>query len=91
MDLSRLADIGKDAAYAAGKIIRKHVGKDIKVNKKNGQTSTASEVVTAVDKECEQVILSYLLPTCAELDIALLSEETEDDGGRLKKDFFWCG
>jgi fructose-1,6-bisphosphatase/inositol monophosphatase family enzyme len=43
-----------------------------------------------VDRECEAAILSHLLPTCDEFDLGLLSEETEDDGSRFGKDYFWC-
>ncbi|MFK7932264.1 MAG: 3'(2'),5'-bisphosphate nucleotidase CysQ, partial [Saprospiraceae bacterium] len=28
--------------------------------------------------------------TCEKFGLALLSEETEDDGSRFEKDFFWC-
>ena len=63
---------------------------DVSVEKKKGGTSYASQVVTAVDRACEKVILSHLLPTCDEFDLALLSEETEDDGSRFEEDFFWC-
>ncbi|MEM9985793.1 MAG: inositol monophosphatase family protein, partial [Bacteroidota bacterium] len=41
-------------------------------------------------RACERVILDQLLPSCKAFDLAILSEETEDDGGRFKKDFFWC-
>jgi fructose-1,6-bisphosphatase/inositol monophosphatase family enzyme len=57
--------------------------------KKAGNTQ-ASQVLTAVDRACETVILSYLLPTCTTFNIGLLSEETEDDKSRFEKDFFWC-
>ena len=63
---------------------------DIKVEKKIGGDSYASQVVTAVDLACEKVILSHLLPSCDEFGLALLSEETEDDASRLEKDYFWC-
>jgi len=60
------------------------------VEKKKGGTSYASQVVTVVDKACETAILSHLLPSCDEFGLALLSEETEDDGSRFEEDFFWC-
>ena len=90
MNLSQLNEIAIKAALSAGKIIQKYMNDDIKVEKKEGGVSYASQVVTAVDLECEKVILSHLLPSCDEFGIALLSEETEDDGSRLEKDFFWC-
>ena len=66
------------------------MNEDIAVEKKQGGTSYASQVVTEVDRACETAILSHLLPTCQEFDLALLSEETEDDGSRFEEDFFWC-
>jgi len=90
MDLLQLNNIAIKAALAAGKIIQKYMNEDVFVEEKKGGESYASQVVTAVDKECEKAILSYLLPSCKEFDLALLSEETEDDGSRFEKDFFWC-
>jgi len=90
MNLSQLNNIAIKAALSAGKVIQKYMNDDVKVEKKKGGASYASQVVTAVDIECEKIILSHLLPTCDEFDVALLSEETEDDGGRFEEDFFWC-
>ncbi len=90
MDLEYLSEIAIQAAYSAGKIIRQHMDNDVIVEKKPGQSSYAAQVVTMADKASEQSILSHLLPTCKDYNIALLSEETEDDGSRFKNDFFWC-
>lgn len=90
MDLQHLANIAIEAAISAGKIIQKYMNDDIVVEQKEGGSTYASQVVTKVDRECERIILSHLLPTCKAFDIGLLSEETKDDGSRLKKDFFWC-
>ena len=90
MDFTYLKNIAIKAALSAGEIIQRHMNDDIEVNTKQGGENYASQVVTEVDKACEKVILSHLLPTCEKFDIALLSEETEDDGGRFDKDFFWC-
>ncbi|MEO1258687.1 MAG: inositol monophosphatase family protein [Bacteroidota bacterium] len=90
MDLLNLSKIAIKAALSAGNVIRKHMDDDVQVKKKVGGTSYASQVVTAVDKACETAILAHLLPTCEQFDLALLSEETEDDGSRFEKDFFWC-
>ena len=90
MNLKHLTNIATKAALSAGEVIQKHMNETVTVEKKKGGTSYASQVVTAVDLACETAILSHLLPTCKEFDLALLSEETEDDGGRFDKDFFWC-
>ena len=90
MDLSQLSNIAIKAALSAGKIIQQYMNEDVLVEQKKGGASFASQVVTAVDRKCETTILSHLLPTCDEFGLALLSEETEDDGSRFEKDFFWC-
>ena len=46
--------------------------------------------MTEVDRKAQDAILQVLGPTCEELDLAVLTEESEDDHGRLEKDFFWC-
>lgn len=78
------------AALAAGQVIQKAMQEEVAVDQKQGGESYASQVVTAVDRACETVILSHLLPTLDPYDLALLSEETEDDGSRFEKDYFWC-
>lgn len=90
MDLSQLSKIAIQAALAAGKVIQQYMHEDVAVEEKQGGASYASQVVTAVDRACESVILAQLLPSCEEFGIARLSEETEDDGSRFEKDFFWC-
>lgn len=90
MNLQNLSKIAIYAAQEAGAIIRHYLDKQVDVQIKTGGSSHAAQVVTEVDKACEQEILNHLLPTCKEYDLALLSEETEDDGSRLLKDYFWC-
>jgi fructose-1,6-bisphosphatase/inositol monophosphatase family enzyme len=90
LDLVHLSNIAIKATLAAGKVIQQYMDDDILVEQKKGGASYASQVLTAVDIECETSILSHLLPTCDEFDLALLSEEKEDDGSRFKKDYFWC-
>lgn len=90
MDLLKLNEIAIEAALSAGKVIQKYMNEDVLVEKKEGGDSYASQVMTVVDKKCETVILAHLHPTCKEFDLAILSEETEDDNSRFQKDFFWC-
>ncbi|MEY3052003.1 MAG: hypothetical protein RLY31_1788 [Bacteroidota bacterium] len=90
MDLTQLCNIAIKATLSAGKVIQRHMDGRVLVEQKIGGTSYASQVVTAVDRACEAAILSHLLPTCDAFGLALLSEETEDDGSRFEKDFFWC-
>jgi len=90
MNLSELSKIAIDAALAAGKVIQKYRYENISVEEKSGGTSYASQVVTEVDKACELVIRSHLVQSCNTYNIALLTEESEDDGGRFEKKYFWC-
>jgi len=90
MNISQLTQVAAEAALAAGQVIQKAIGETVVVEEKQAGGSYASQVVTAVDKAAEAVILSDLLPTCEAFGLALLSEETEDDGSRFEKDFFWC-
>lgn len=90
MDFQHLATLAIEAALSSGKIINKHINDAIVVEQKEGGSTYASQVVTKVDRECERIILSHLQPTCDAFNIGLLSEETQDDGSRFKKDFFWC-
>jgi fructose-1,6-bisphosphatase/inositol monophosphatase family enzyme len=90
MDFSQLTDIAIKAALAAGKIIQKHLDEDVAVKQKEGGSSYASQVVTAVDRACEKAILAHLFPTCKTYDLGILSEETDDDSSRFEKAYFWC-
>jgi fructose-1,6-bisphosphatase/inositol monophosphatase family enzyme len=90
MNLIPLKEIAIEAALAAGNIIKSYMDEEIAFEEKDGGVNYASQVVTKVDKECEDKILSYLLPTCDTHNLALLTEETDDDGSRFEKDYFWC-
>jgi fructose-1,6-bisphosphatase/inositol monophosphatase family enzyme len=90
MNLLQLNNIAIKAALSAGKVIQQYMNDDVSVEKKEGGENYASQVVTAVDRKCETAIIAHLLPSCEEFHLGLLSEETEDDGSRLEKDFFWC-
>ena len=90
MDLEALTREASQAALEAGEIIRSHQNRDVDVLHKEGGDTYASQVVTEVDRKAQDAILQVLGPTCEELDLAVLTEESEDDHGRLEKDFFWC-
>lgn len=90
VDLLRAAEVAKQAALAAGKLIGSYLDKDVPFEEKVGGSSRASQVVTQVDRDCEALIVERLKDISLEFDIALLTEETEDDGSRFEKDCFWC-
>ena len=92
MNLTALSEIAIRAARAAGALIRQRAAEELVVSLKTetGGTSYAAQVVTEVDRACEALILSHLKPTLKSHDLGLLSEETEDDGSRFVRDYFWC-
>ena len=87
--LQELTKLAITAARAAGDIINRHRQREIQVLHKDRGTSTASQVVTEVDHKAQAAILEILEPTCANYDLALLTEESPDNGQRLKKPAFW--
>ena len=89
-DLHLLSQCAISAAYQAGNIITQYAHRPISVELKKSGTRKASQVVTEVDRLCEDIILRVLTPTCRTYDLALLTEESPDNLLRLKKDFFWC-
>ncbi len=90
MNFSELSKVAIKAARAAGETIQKYHKKDVIVEHKDTGASYASQVVTAVDVACESIIIDNLMPSCERHHIALLSEETEDDGSRFSQEYFWC-
>ena len=90
MDLDALTKQAVQAAREAGGIIRSHQDIEVDVLHKEGGHSYASQVVTEVDRKAQDAILQVIESSCEEFDLAVLTEESEDDGGRLEKNAFWC-
>lgn len=88
--LEKLSVVALRAALDAGSYIAEHSDGNIKVEHKEGGEHLASQVVTEVDLKCNAIIETHLLPTLEEYNIAILTEEGGDDGGRLEKEAFWC-
>ncbi len=86
-DLSELADLAIAAASEAGQMIARSRPQDIQ--HKAGGASLASKVVTEIDRRSEDIILDILTPTIERFELGLLTEERDDDGGRLTADSFW--
>ncbi len=89
-DITVLLEGAIAAAKAAGGYISLASNQPIKVDKKVGGESLASQVVTEVDQKSQDIILSQLFPLSQKYDLGLLTEELEDDKSRLVKDYFWC-
>lgn len=88
--LHELADIAEQAALSAGRLIASRRRTELKARYKPGGGSEASQVVTEVDHLAQSAVLALLQPTCEAFDLALLTEESPDDGRRLQKNAFWC-
>jgi 3'(2'), 5'-bisphosphate nucleotidase/myo-inositol-1(or 4)-monophosphatase len=89
-DLRKLHQLACDIAKQAGAYIMQHADDVPEVQHKAGAASLAAQVVTAVDHHCDAMIREGLAQSVAGYDLALLTEETPDDGSRHKKDYFWC-
>jgi len=88
--LLELADAATGAALEAGKLITSYREREVKVLHKEAGDTLASQVVTEVDELSQQLILQALAPSTERYDLALLTEESEDDGSRFVQDAFWC-
>ncbi len=87
-DLRVLADLAVSAADEAGRMIARSRPREIQ--HKAGGASPASQVVTEIDRRSEEIIVDALTPSLERFELGLLTEEREDDGGRLVADHFWC-
>lgn len=87
-DLRQLADLAAQAAIEAGQMIAR--SRPRQVQHKTGGRSLAAQVVTEIDRRSEDIILDFLVPTLKRFELGLLTEERDDDGGRLIADYFWC-
>lgn len=90
MDFQELTKLAVQAALEAGRLIQSYQDREVEVLHKEGKDSLAAQVVTEVDQKAQDAILEILLPICHDQDIALLTEESEDDRSRFEKDYFWC-
>ena len=88
-DLYLLGQCAISAALQAGQLITHFDREKLTVNSKQAGMNLASQVVTDVDHLSQALILQNLLPSCELYDLALLTEESPDDGSRLEKDYFW--
>ncbi|WP_096086517.1 3'(2'),5'-bisphosphate nucleotidase CysQ family protein [Agaribacterium haliotis] len=93
--LSELCTVAVCAAKKAGAYCARVDRSTLTVDYKNPGASLAAQVVSDVDRRCEQIINDSLLKSCRQLDIALLSEEAcerhnEQLAHRFNREFFWC-
>jgi 3'(2'), 5'-bisphosphate nucleotidase/myo-inositol-1(or 4)-monophosphatase len=88
--LANLCELAISAAQQAGQYIAGVDRQSPHIKHKKTGTSLAAQVVTEVDRHCDQLIRKRLLPSCKELGFGLLTEETEDSCERLTTPYFWC-
>lgn len=89
-DLKLLAEKALEAAKIAAEYIQRERHSIPSVQIKEGVSSRAAEVVTAIDVHSQELILANLQPLTDQFDLGVLTEEATDDGSRFEKDYFWC-
>ena len=87
--LQALAGMAVDAARAAGQIIAAGRRGAFQIQHKAIGDSAASQVVTEMDHQAQAAILELLNPSGTEYGLALLTEESADDGRRQESPAFW--
>tara|TARA_B100001971_G_scaffold84647_1_gene78128 strand:- start:236106 stop:236957 length:852 start_codon:yes stop_codon:yes gene_type:complete len=88
--LKELCELAKKAALSAGRIIRNCDRSSLNIDEKSGGENIASQVVTEIDHRAQAEILNHLQPNLEAYELGLLAEESNDDGSRFKRDYFWC-
>lgn len=94
-DIQQLCELAKKAAVEAGQYIVSVDRRNLSIDRKDTGTSLSSQVVTQVDRHCDQLIRDRLQEGCEHFDLALLTEENAEVQERQKKnrftqDYFWC-
>lgn len=93
--LNQLSITAVNAVELAGHYVKHFDKSQLTTKFKNSGSSLSAQVVTEVDLHAQSIIIKQLKASCAEYDIALLSEENCTDIGidqhpRLTKNYFWC-
>lgn len=89
-DIYFLCQCALSAAYKAGIHIQKQAHKTIQTHTKEEKDTEAAQVVTQIDIDSQNSILSTLRPTIEQYNIGVLTEESSDDGSRFTKEYFWA-
>ncbi|WFB37035.1 inositol monophosphatase family protein [Kiritimatiellota bacterium B12222] len=89
-DLNELCDLAVLAASKAALRISETDPASLSVDRKAGAVSLAAAVVSQLDRDAQEIILSVLQESVGHFDLALLAEESEDSRERFEKDYFWC-
>ncbi len=96
-DLNTIQEAVISAARGAGRLIMEKRGKEFQIINKSDSSSykevgesLASQVVTEIDYLSQAYILEHISPVVERYDLALLAEESDDDGSRFVQDYFIC-
>lgn len=89
-DLSQLTEVAVTAARKAGTLIASRIGTDLAVTRKDSAAGLASQVLTEVDQQAQEVILDVLAAATEQFHLAILAEESADDHSRFERSCFWC-
>jgi fructose-1,6-bisphosphatase/inositol monophosphatase family enzyme len=84
-----LLALAQSACLAAGQFIQANRNRLYQISTK-GLASQASDVVTEIDIQAQDIILDILEPSLKRYDLGLLAEEGEQDDSRLHKEAFWA-
>ena len=93
--LNQLSELALEAVTLAADYINNVDKSQLTTHYKNSGASLSAQVVTEVDLACQEIIIKQLHKSCADYDIALLSEENCSEIAinkhpRLSQDYFWC-
>lgn len=89
-ELKALHDLAVETAKEAGAHIQSRVHNHGGPQTKDSGDTLASQVVTEVDHESQDLILSRLTDSIINYELGLLTEESEDNSSRHEKEAFWC-
>lgn len=89
-NLYNLLKIAIEAAKKAGLYIKENQFESHTVEIKNSDLSKRASVVTKIDLESQNIIISNLKESMINYELGLLSEEILDDKSRFQNDYFWC-
>lgn len=89
-ELQILHDLAVTAAKRAGQHIQSKIDNHGGARTKEGGDTLASQLVTEVDHESQDIIIEWLADSIGQFDLGILTEESEDDSSRLEKEAFWC-
>ncbi len=98
-DLAALTDLAIRGAIRAGDLIASYKDRNLPSYDKSKDGSPVplvqyddifpAQIVTEADFKSQEIIVDTLLPTLHDYDLGLLAEESDDDGSRFDKDYFW--